>query len=97
MKHILEALTQPNTVVYVELPDAAAAKRFQAEAAAAGFTFGDGVSPAAREMARVMAVHADGTICYPGVVGMTAFGSGAKTIGGKKLVRAVFSEREEDG
>jgi hypothetical protein len=48
-------------------------------------------------MGRIMAVHADGTICYPGVVGMTAFGSGAKTIGGKKLVRAVFSEREEDG
>ena len=96
MKHIFEALTQPNTVVYVELPDAAAATRFQAEAAAAGFTFGDGVSPAAREMARVMVVHADGTVCYPGVAGMTAYGSGAKTIGGKKLVRVVFSDREED-
>ena len=44
-----------------------------------------------------MVVHADDTICYPGVVGMTAFGSGAKTIGGKKLVRTVFSDREEDG
>ena len=43
MKHILKALNQSNTVVYVELPSDEAAKRFQAEAAAAGFTFGDGV------------------------------------------------------
>lgn len=92
MKHILEALQQENAVVYVELPSAAAAKRFQAEAATAGFTFGDGVSPAAREMAQVMAVHADGTISYPGVSGMTAYGSGVKAIGGKRLVRAVFSQ-----
>lgn len=97
MKHILKALNQSNTVVYVELPSDEAAKRFQAEAAAAGFTFGDGTPPAAREMGRIMAVHADGTICYPGVVGMTAFGSDAGTVGGKKLVRTIFPDRKEDG
>ena len=97
MKHILKALNQSNTVVYVELPSAAAARRFQKAAAAAGLAFADGASPTAREMGQVMAVHADGTICYPGVAGMTAYSSGTKTIGGKQLVRVVFSETEEDG
>ena len=97
MKQILEVVQQPSTVVYVELPSAAAAKRFQKEATAAGLAFADGASPTAREMGQVMAVHADGTICYPGVAGMTAYSSGTKTIGGKQLVRVVFSETEEDG
>lgn len=90
MKQILEALQQPNTVVYVELPSDEAAKRFQVEATAAGFAFGDGTPPTAREMAQVMVVHADGTISYPGISGMTAYGSGARTISGKKLVRVVY-------
>lgn len=79
MKRILEAFRR-HPSVFVELPDTAACERFRQEAAAAGFCFGDGAAPTEREMGRVMAVHADGTIRYPGAMGMAAFQCRARPI-----------------
>lgn len=79
MKRIIRMLTQYESV-FVELPDTAAGERFQREAAAAGFRFGDGAKPTEREMGRVMVIHANGTIHYPGAAGMIAFQCRAKPV-----------------
>ena len=72
MKRIIHALEQ-HEAVFVELPDTAAAARFQIEAAAAGFCFGDGAALRERPLGAVMAVHSNRTVCYPGTAGMTAY------------------------
>ncbi len=79
MKNILHALEQ-HASVFVELPDKAAQERFQREAAAAGFRFGDGAKPTERRPARVMAVHADRTVAFPGICGMLACGCKARPL-----------------
>ena len=79
MKNILHALEQ-HASVFVELPDTAAGERFQREAAAAGFRFGDGAKPTERDMGRVMAVHADRTVAFPGICGHIACQCGLKPV-----------------
>lgn len=79
MKRIIQMLRQYESV-FVELPDKAAAERFQREANAAGFRFGDGAKPTERDMGRVMAVHTDRTVAFPGFCGHIACQCGAKPV-----------------
>ena len=79
MKNILHALEQ-HASVFVELPDTAAGERFQREANTAGFRFGDGAKPTERDMGRVMAVHANRTVAFPGICGHIACQCGLKPV-----------------
>lgn len=81
--------------VYIHFATPELAARFMRQAEVEGFTFGDGVKPTEREAGEVMAVNPDGTINYVGANGMIAFGAGAKTVGGKPLIRVEFGEIEE--
>ncbi len=79
MKRIIQMLRQYESV-FVELPDTATGERFQREANAAGFRFGDGAKPTERDMGRVMAVHTDRTVAFPGICGHIACQCGLKPV-----------------
>ena len=50
--------------VYIVLRDKATQLRFQSEAEKEGITFGDGAKPTDRPVDDIMALKADGTICF---------------------------------
>ena len=83
-------LSQSNSRVYVYLSTDAYARAFLQQAEAEGFTFRDGTFPTEREAASVMAVNSDHTLNYIGMNGMAAFGSGAQSVGGEKLLRIAY-------
>jgi hypothetical protein len=81
--------------VYVHLANGKVGNDFLRQAEAEGFIFGDGVKPTERDYAAVMAINQDHTINYVGFVGMMAYGSGAKMIGNKQLIRIEFDKWKE--
>ena len=81
--------------VYVHLANGKVGNDFLRQAEAEGFIFGDGVKPTERDYAAVMAINQDHTINYVGFVGMMAYGSGAKMIGNKQLIRIEFEKWKE--
>ena len=90
----LRELAEQDGRVYVHLASEEHTKQFLLQAEQEGFTFRDGVKPTEREAAEVMALNPDCTINYVGAVGMIAFGSGAKTVGGKWLIRVEYASSE---
>ncbi len=93
----LRELAEQEGRVYVHLASEELAEQFLRQAEQEGFTFRDGAKPTERDAAEVMALNPDHTINYVGAVGMIAFGSGAKTVGGKKLIRVEYAGRTENG
>ena len=83
-------LSQLDGRVYVHLPTDELATQFMRQAEAEGFTFADGVKPTERFATEVMAVNSNHTINYVGATGHTAFGAGAKTVGGRPLIRMSY-------
>ena len=55
--------------VYILLKTRAIRYRFMADAETEGITYGDGVTPTNREVDDIMALRADGTICFLGWAG----------------------------
>ena len=55
----------------------------------AGYRFGDGERPTAREWAELINVSNDHTLCYPGMVGHMTFQSG-KFVGDNKIIRLNY-------
>lgn len=88
-------LAKLNGRVYIHLASEDLAKEFQRQAEKEGFTFCDGTKPSEREMASVMALNPNLTINYVGAVGLIAYRSGAKEIGGKKLIRVEYTGEVE--
>lgn len=92
----IKNLTETNDGrVYVYLANDGVGNRFMRQAEAEGFTFADGEKPTGRDYAEIMAVNDDGTINYVGFAGRMAFGSGADTVGGRKLIRVDYAKYEE--
>ena len=88
----LEKLSRRNEKVYVYLADREIGNRFLRDAEKEGFTFGDGKKPTSRSYAEIMAVNSDRTINYLGSIGRIAFGSGAKKVGGRYLLRVDYKK-----
>ena len=86
----ISALGQMDGRVYVYLADEMTGRRFLEAAQAEGFTFPDAALPTQRHYAEIMAVNADSTLHYVGAVGRMAFGSGAKRMGERPLLRVDF-------
>ncbi len=66
-------LINPDKKVYIVLNSDEMRKKFMADAEKEGITFGDGVLPTQREPDDIMALLADGTICYLGWAGRMCF------------------------
>ena len=64
--------------VYVYLSSTEIAEKFMILAEHEGFTFADGAKPAQKHISDILSVSHDGMICYVGVVGRIALGSGTK-------------------
>ena len=85
-------LSKMNGRVYVYLANVAIGEKFLQQAEDEGFTFADGAKPTERCYAEIMAVNGDLTINFVGTNGRIAFGGGAATVGGKKLIRIDFKK-----
>jgi hypothetical protein len=83
-------LSKKNGRVYVYLANVTIGEKFLQQAENEGFTFGDGVRPTERCYAEIMAVNHDLTINFVGTNGRIAFGGGAKSVGGEKLIRVDY-------
>ena len=95
MSRTIKELAELESRVYVHLANDKVGNDFLRQAEAEGFTFGDGVKPMERDYAEVMAINQNHTINYVGFVGMMAYGSGAKMIGGKQFIRIEFEKWKE--
>ena len=85
-------LSKKNGRVYVYLANVAIGEKFLQQAEDEGFTFADGAKPTERCYAEIMAVNRDITINFVGMNGRIAFGSGAETVNGQKLLRVDFEK-----
>ena len=92
MERTIKNLANMDGRVYVFLENVEIGEKFMERAEAEGFTFGDGVKPTERCYAEIMAINNDMTINFVGTNGRIAFGGGAKTVGGKKLIRVDFEK-----
>ncbi len=92
MKRTVKNLSEMNGRVYVYISDKETGKAFLQAAESEGFTFGDGIAPAKRDYAEIMAVNHNGTINYVGAMGRMAFGSGTETVNGEKLLRIDYKK-----
>ena len=72
MRTIKELVGQAEKV-YIVLEDRATQYRFQSDAEKEGITFGDGVKPTERVIDDIMALKADGTICFLGWAGRMCY------------------------
>mgnify|MGYP003298149689 CR=1 FL=1 len=86
----IKALSERDGRVYVMLSTPEMGEKFLRQAEAEGFTFCDGKKPTERHYENVMAVNPDMTINYVGTNGRIAYGSGAKTVDGKELIRVAY-------
>lgn len=92
MNRTLKELVKKNGRVYVYLKDSETGNQFMQQAESEGFTFTDGTKPTERCYAEIMAVNRDITINFVGINGRIAFGSGAETVNGQKLLRVDFAK-----
>ncbi len=91
-RSIKDLVNLNNERVYVYLANNDIGNRFMQQAEDEGFTFNGGVKPTDRCYAEIMAVNDDCTINFVGSVGRMAFGSGAETVGNRKLLRVDFEK-----
>lgn len=77
--------------VYVYLRKPNIAKNFLKQAAAEGFTFGDGANPQSREISDIFALNDDFTINYVGWAGHIAFHN-TFSASNNHLVRVDFAK-----
>ena len=92
MRTIKNLVNQNNGKVYVYLANDEIGNKFMQQAEGEGFTFNDGAKPTSRCYAEIMAVNDNYTINFVGSVGRIAFGSGAETVNGQKLLRVDFAK-----
>ena len=92
MRLIKDLVINKEEKVYVYLSDVEIGEKFLEQAETEGFTFGDGAKPTERCFAEIMAVNDNYTINFVGSVGRMAFGSGAETVNGQKLLRVDFAK-----
>lgn len=92
MERTVKKLTEQEGRVYVCLANDAIGKAFLSQSETEGLRFGDGAKPTSRPYAGVMALNRDGTLNYVGTNGMIAFGAGAETVGGEKLMRVDYEK-----
>ncbi len=92
MERTIKNLANMDGRVYVFLENVEIGEKFLQQAESEGFTFGDGAKPTERCYAEIMAVNGDLTINFVGTNGRIAFGGGAATVGGKKLIRIDFKK-----
>lgn len=92
MNRTLKELVKKNGRVYVYLKDSETGNQFMQQAESEGFTFTDGTKPTERCYAEIMAVNRDITINFVGMNGRIAFGSGAESVNGQKLLRVDFAK-----
>ena len=76
----IKQLINPEKKVYIRLRGKAIRYRFMSDAEREGITYGDKVKPTEREADDIMALLADGTICFLGFVGRMGYHSGANNI-----------------
>lgn len=91
-RSIKNLVNKSNGRVYVYLANDEIGNKFMQQAENEGFTFNDGAKPTSRCYAEIMAVNDNYTINYVGSVGCIAFGSGAETVNGQKLIRVDFEK-----
>ena len=89
MKSISE-LSKLEGRVYVYLSSPEICKQFFEDAEAEGFTFGDGKKPSQKQTANIIALNSNGTLNYVGANGRIAYGSGAKKVGEKMIIRIDY-------
>ena len=65
--------------VYIFLRNKSIQSRFMCDAEHEGITFGDKVKPTERKADDIMALNADGTICFPGWAGRMCYHYGGDT------------------
>lgn len=92
MRTIKNLVNQNNGKVYVYLANDEIGNKFMQQAENEGFTFNDGAKPTSRCYAEIMSVNDNYTINFIGSVGRMAFGSGAETVNGQKLLRVDFEK-----
>ena len=92
MRTIKNLVNQNNGKVYVYLANDEIGNKFMQQAEDEGFIFNDGAKPTSRCYAEIMAVNDNYTINFVGSVGRMAFGSGAETVNGQKLLRVDFAK-----
>lgn len=90
MERTIKNLANMDGRVYVFLENVEIGEKFLQQAESEGFTFGDGAKPTERCYAEIMAVNGDLTINFVGTNGRIAFGGGAKSVGGEKLIRVDY-------
>lgn len=78
--------------VYVYLANDEIGNEFMRQAENEEFTFAAGTKPTNRCYAEIMAVNDNYTINFVGSIGRMAFGSGAETVNGQKLLRVDFAK-----
>lgn len=91
-RSIKNLVNKNNRKVYVYLANDEIGNKFMQQAEDEGFTFNDGAKPTSRCYAEIMAVNDNYTINFVGSVGRIAFGSGAETVNGQKLLRVDFEK-----
>ena len=69
----IKELVKTNEKVYILLKTQAIRYRFMGDAEREGITYGDGAKPTERAVDDIMALHADGTICFLGWAGRMAY------------------------
>ena len=70
-------LINPEKKVYIYLPNDTIQHQFMSDAQYEGITYADNVKPTERLADEIMALQADGTICFVGFVGRMCFQSNA--------------------
>lgn len=89
---VIKTLCKKGAKIYVYLANGEIGNKFMQQAEDEGFTFNDGAKPTSRCYAEIMAVNDNYTINFVGSVGRMAFGSGAETVNGQKLLRVDFAK-----
>lgn len=93
MEKTIKNLVNQNTgKVYVYLANDEIGNKFMQQAENEGFAFNDGAKPTSRCYAEIMAVNKNYTINFVGSIGRMAFGSGAETVNGEKLIRVDYEK-----
>ena len=69
----IRQLINPEKKVYIRLRGNAMRYRFMSDAEREGITYGDKVNPTEREVDDIMALCADGTICFLGWAGRMCY------------------------
>ena len=87
----IRQLINPDKKVYIYMRGKAIRYRFMGDAEREGITYGDRVKPTEREVDDIMALQADGTICFPGWAGRMCY-----RLCGDKAIRVDYEKYIDD-